>query len=75
MWATSTASVNVGERDEYGQLLVSVPHAARRLSLSERSTWNLIRAGKLRSVQVGGRRLIRLRDLQSFVEALDDGTQ
>lgn len=54
--------------------LITVPEAARRLSVSETKVWVLIRDGTLKSKKLGeGRkapRRIRLTDLQDYINSL-----
>jgi excisionase family DNA binding protein len=54
-------------------ILYSIPAAARKLSLSERTVYRLIDAGRIRMVNVGttGRAMTRIRaeDLIAFVDA------
>jgi excisionase family DNA binding protein len=49
-------------------LLVSVKDAARRLGLGRDSCYALVREGRLRSLFVGRRILIPVRELEAFVE-------
>lgn len=65
-----TVVVDADGRDD--ALLIPVPRAAMVLGISTRSAWGLLRDGRLRSVRLGGRRLIRRRDLEDFVRDLDD---
>jgi excisionase family DNA binding protein len=53
------------------QLLLSVPQAAARLGIGRSLLYNAITRGHLRSVRIGGRRLIRPDDLTAYVESLD----
>lgn len=48
--------------------LLSVNEAARRLNLCRKSVEIRISRGELRSLKIGRRRLVRLKDLQDFVE-------
>lgn len=57
----------LGERLAYG-----VEDAAAMIGVSRRTCYELMTAGRLRSVKLGRRRLIRHSDLAAFVEALDD---
>jgi excisionase family DNA binding protein len=52
-----------------GRILLSVPEAAALLGISVRFTWTLISSGELRSVRIGGRRLVPRRELECFVDA------
>jgi excisionase family DNA binding protein len=53
-------------------VLVSVPEAARMLSISVRHAWNLIADGKLPSVRLGRRVLVPKRQLLALLDALDE---
>lgn len=60
-----------GGDDEVPQrLLVSVSEAAELLGLGRTKTWALVRAGELRSVRVGKRVLVPVRELERFVREL-----
>lgn len=48
--------------------LLSVEETARRLNLCRKSVEIRISKGELRSLKIGRRRLLRLKDLQDFVE-------
>ena len=49
-----------------GQILFSVPQAARVLGLSPRLCWTFVQRGELRSRRVGRRLLIHRRELERF---------
>lgn len=51
------------------QLLLTVPAAARALSISARALWRIISTGEIRTLKVG-RRCTRVRasDLDAFIE-------
>lgn len=49
--------------------LLSVSEAAELLGMSERWTWAQIKNGKIATVRLGTRRLIRRQDLEAFVNA------
>jgi excisionase family DNA binding protein len=49
--------------------LLSVPDAAKGLGVSERWVWIQIRAGKLPSVRLGRRVLVKPEDIETFVDA------
>ncbi len=49
-----------------GQILYSIPQAARVLSLSARLLWCFTRRGEIRTRRVGARVLIHRRDLEKF---------
>lgn len=52
--------------------LVSVDRAAEMLGVGRRAAWRLVSEEKIRSVQIGRRRLIDVRDLHRFVELLHE---
>jgi excisionase family DNA binding protein len=56
------------DRDSPDAVLVTVPEAALRLSLSTRSVHRLIGTGRLRSVLVGRRRLIPAEALEALAK-------
>ncbi len=57
-------------------LLVAVPQAARRLGISPRLAWDLVRSGALPSVRLGKRRrLVPVAALHRLAEDLNAGTQ
>jgi excisionase family DNA binding protein len=62
-------------------LLVTVPEAARMLSLGHRKIWELVQSGDLPSVKVGTRsRRVPMTALRDFVRGLEeratcDGTE
>lgn len=47
-------------------LLVTARHAARLLSISERSVYNLIERGDLKPIKIGGSTRFDLDDLRAF---------
>lgn len=53
--------------------LATIEGAAESLAVSERTVRRLIHDGQLRSVKVGGRRLIPVAALDEFVAALAEG--
>jgi len=57
------------------QLVYTVIEAAQALRLSRSKTYELLRNGRLRSVRVDGRRLIRRADLERFIEELGEGEE
>jgi excisionase family DNA binding protein len=59
--------------DNHATLLISVTDAAARLGIGLSSVKELIKAGKLPSVKLLSRRLVRVGDLEAFVEALEGG--
>lgn len=54
------------------RLLCTVEETARLLSISRTAVYGQLRSGALRSVKVGGRRLIPRTVLDEFVESLLD---
>ncbi len=55
------------------KLLLRVPEAAQRLSLSRAKVYELIKAGTLPSVRIDGSRRVRVEDLAAFVASLSEG--
>jgi excisionase family DNA binding protein len=57
-------------RSETQPVLLRIRDAAAMLSVSERSIWQLIRAGELRAIHPPGMRAIRIarRDVENLVE-------
>ena len=53
-------------------LLLRVPEAAAQLGISRAKLYELIAAGKLPAVKVGGCRRIRAADLRDFVDHLSE---
>lgn len=53
-----------------GPRLYAVAAVAHELGVSERKVWTLLGNGRLKSVWLDGRRLIRATDLDEFVAAL-----
>ena len=51
-----------------GPQLLSVDEAAKTLSLSVRATWALIGTSELKSLTIGRRRLIDVRDIERFIQ-------
>ena len=56
---------HVGEVERIG---VSVPEAAVMLSLGERTVWELLKLGKIRSHRVGKRVIVSVQSLRDFVD-------
>jgi excisionase family DNA binding protein len=48
-------------------LAVSLKEAGRRLSVCERTVVNLINSKELRSLKIGRRRVVRIKDLEDFL--------
>jgi excisionase family DNA binding protein len=55
-------------------LLLKVPEVAEQLGISRAKVYELIAAGTLRSVKVGGCRRIRASDLHAFVDQLSESS-
>jgi excisionase family DNA binding protein len=53
------------------KLAVTVKEAAALISVSERSCWTEIAAGRLRSFKLGRRRLVAVTELAAFVDRQD----
>ena len=49
--------------------LMSVPETAHWLGVSERHVYSLLASGDLKSVKIGRRRLVDIRDAEKFVES------
>lgn len=49
------------------RLAVTVPRAAEMLGLGRTKTWELVRRGRLRSLRVGKRVLVPVRELERFL--------
>lgn len=56
-------------------LLVTIDEAARRLSIGRSHVYEVMRRGRLRSVQIGRSRRILERDLDAFIGQLLDGPE
>jgi excisionase family DNA binding protein len=53
-------------------LLLSVALAASCLGIGKTMAWALIKSGALRTVRIGARRMVAMRDLEAFVEQLEE---
>jgi excisionase family DNA binding protein len=53
-----------------GEVLITVPEAARRLAISRSYLYQCLQRGALPSVRIGRARRIRVTDLEVFVERL-----
>jgi excisionase family DNA binding protein len=51
-------------------LLVSIPDAARALSVGRSKIYELMEAGALETVHVGRRRLVRTASIRAYVDTL-----
>jgi excisionase family DNA binding protein len=59
--------------EELVPLLHTVPRSARRLGVSERTVWRLLRTRKLRASRVLGRTMVSEAELQRFVLEAEEG--
>ena len=55
-----------------GEVLITVPEAARRLAISRSYLYQYLQRGTLPSVRIGRTRRIRVTDLAAFVERLQE---
>lgn len=53
--------------------LLKVSEAMQRLGIGQSKLFELLRAGSLRSVRIGGARRVRETDLIAFIQSLSDG--
>jgi excisionase family DNA binding protein len=53
------------------RLAVSVPEAATLMSISERTAWTEISEGRLRSFKARGRRLVRVSQIEAYLDRRD----
>ena len=53
-----------------GKLAVSIPEAAEMIGLGRSSIYNLFRDGKLQAFKAGKRTLVKVEDIQRFVDDL-----
>jgi excisionase family DNA binding protein len=58
--------------NDVGQVLITVPEAARRLAISRSHLYQHLQRGTLPSVHLGRARRIRVMDLEAFVKRLQD---
>jgi excisionase family DNA binding protein len=58
--------------NDVGQVLITVPEAARRLAISRSHLYQHLQRGTLPSVHLGRARRIRIADLESFVKCLQE---
>ena len=58
-----------------GELLITIPEAARRLSIARSHLYQHLQRGTLVSVHIGRARRIHVRELEAFVERLADSTR
>ena len=52
------------------EVLLSIPEAARRLSVGMTVMYELVRTKKVASIKLGRRRLIHVKSLDAFVEEI-----
>jgi len=53
-------------------LLLTINQVAGLLNLGRTKTYEIVRSGKLKSIKVGSRRLIRREDVEQYVAGLVD---
>lgn len=58
---------------EGGPRLYTILQAAERLGISRARVYQLLDEGKLRSVKIGSRRLVRESALAEFIDSLEEG--
>lgn len=58
---------------EDGPRLYTVAQVVERLGLSRARVYQLLNEGRLRSVKIGARRLVRESALAEFIDGLEDG--
>ncbi|WP_308646353.1 helix-turn-helix domain-containing protein [Nocardia farcinica] len=54
------------------QAIYDIPTVCNRLSISRSSVYELIAAGRLKSVKVGKRRMVTSRQLTEFITQLEE---
>ena len=59
--------------EELVPLLHTIPRSAKRLGVSERTVWRLLRTGKLRASRVLGRTMISEAELQRLAREAEEG--
>lgn len=67
-----------GERIPFApdaRLLVTVPDAARRLSISRATCYHLIQRGELLAISIGAARRVPVGALEAFVQARTDAVR
>lgn len=52
-------------------LNISIPEAARALGVGRSATYELLNAGKLKSVKIGSRRLVTVASVMAFADSLE----
>ncbi|WP_346324298.1 excisionase family DNA-binding protein [Emcibacter sp. SYSU 3D8] len=58
-------------RNDLQPILCSISEAAKALGLGRSKTYELIAAGRLETVSIGRRRLIRIESVKTFAENLE----
>lgn len=53
-------------------MAVNITEAARLIGVSPRSAWTLADEGKLRTFKVGTRRLVSVKEIDRFIDAMTD---
>ncbi len=61
-------------QSDLGSALIGISHLAERLGLSRRTIHRILAQGKLPSLQIGRRRLIRLSDVRHWLSAHEEPT-
>lgn len=68
---TPSKAVSAETRAQYSfqRLAIPIPEAAKRISISRAHLYREVKLGRLRTVKLGGRRLVRVVDLHAYLEA------
>lgn len=67
---TATSTATPGQAPGCPALLHGIPAVAKALGIGQTYTWALIKDGKIKTVLLGRRRLVRDQDLQAFAQSL-----
>ena len=70
MATKAATNTNQGMPSACPALLHGVPAVAKALGIGLTYTWALIKDGKIKTVLLGRRRLVRDQDLQAFAQSL-----
>jgi len=68
--STTTTTANQRMQLAGSALLHGIPAVARALGIGQTYTWALVKEGKIKTVLLGRRRLVRDADLQAFAASL-----
>lgn len=49
------------------QICYSVPHAARKVGVSDRTMWRMVAEGRVKSIKIGGSRRITANELERLI--------